>query len=75
MDLLNGHTLRLLEAFQDQLFGFNPTGRFSALLTILSIHKNADRSAMARTGCYMPLALATVVDASCARSVRKAVPR
>ena len=74
MVLLNGHALRLLVAFLDRHFALNPTGLFSAPLTILFILKNADRNAMVLTGCYIPLALAIVVTANCVQSVKKAFP-
>src|SRR6266568_861934 len=48
MDLLNGHVLRLREAFQVLLFSHNRTGRCVVPLIVRSIHKSADQSAMAR---------------------------
>jgi hypothetical protein len=49
MDLPNGRADRLRVAFPDRPFFLNPTGRFSVLLTISSILKNADQSAMGHT--------------------------
>jgi hypothetical protein len=73
MDLLNGRAHRLRVAFLDRPFSLNPTGRCFVPPITLSILKNADRSAMARTGCCMPPGLAIAVHVNCAPNARKAL--
>src|SRR6266568_8598228 len=71
MVLLNGRAGRLPEGILDQLLHRKRMGAYSAPPIILSTHKNADRSAMARCGCCMLLALVTVATALCEHSVKK----
>jgi len=61
-------------AFQDRLSGFKLMEACSVLPIILSIHKNADPSAMARIVCCMRHASAIAANASCVLSVKKALP-
>jgi hypothetical protein len=57
------------------LFDRNQMGAYSAPPIILSTHKNADRSAMARSGCCMLLALVTAAIALCEHSVKQTFSR
>jgi hypothetical protein len=72
MALHNGHAPRLPEAFQGRHLPLNLMGRFSVLPIILAIHRNADQSAMALTGCYMRLASGIVGPAPYVLRVKKA---
>src|SRR6266849_4799653 len=74
MVLLNGHTDRLREAFQVQLLHRKRMEACSVPPIILSIPKNADRSAMVRLVCCMRPASAIAADASCVLNVKKALP-
>ena len=74
MALPNGHALHLLVAFQDRLLGYNPMEACFALPIVLSNHKNADQSAMARIVFCMPLASAIVEAVPCVPDVKKALP-
>src|SRR2546423_15382384 len=75
MVLLNGLAGRLPEGTPDQLLHRNPMGAYSAPPIILSIHKNEDRSAMARCVWCMLLALLIVATALCEHSVKKTCSR
>src|SRR5712692_3676655 len=75
MVLLNGLAGRLPEGIPDQLLHRNRMGAYSAPPIILSPHKNADRSAMARCGCCMLLALVIVATALCEHRVKKPFSR
>src|SRR5947209_13813608 len=75
MDLLNGLAGRLPEGIPDQLLHRKRMGAYSAPPIILSPHKNADRSAMARCGCCMLLALGIVATAWCEHTVKKTFSR
>ena len=74
MALPNGHALHLLVAFQGRLFGYNLTEACFALPIVLSIHKNADQSAMARIVSCMLLASAIVEAVACVPGVKKVLP-
>ena len=73
MALRNGRAHRLPAAFQDRHLRLNLMGLSSVLPIIPFIHKNADRSAMALTGCCMQLASGIVGPAPCGLRVKKAV--
>lgn len=61
-------------AFPDQPFSLNLTEPCFAPPITLCIHKNADRSAVARCDCCMRLALAIAVTVNDVRNVKKAAP-
>ena len=73
MDLPNGHSLRLPEAFQGPLLPYSQMEHCAAPQTAHCIHKSADPSEMAPFGSCMPLALVIVVPVCCAHVVKKAV--
>src|SRR6266702_5255946 len=75
MVLLNGLTGRLPEDTPAQLLHHNRMGAYSAPPIILSIHKNEDRSAMARCVWCMLLALVIVATALCEHSVKQTFSR
>src|SRR5260370_1532909 len=73
MDLRNGRAYRLPADFKERHLRLNLMGISSVMPSILCIHKNADRSAMALTVCCMQLASEIVGDALCGLRVKKAV--